>query len=209
MDLDPVDVIRKYYTSSSICKASLHFGGRPLYDICMPRRKMSFVTFGWNVIVWLMLPFVQVATTFDLSDQSKAPKLIAESTWNYEIWKMEVSFSYHTYCLIAVSSWTMELLFFRNPWWWFTSDSFDHFFGCRVMGVFTELRSCHWSFLLRMNERRVWSMFLGFVCVEARLGSGFCSCGGVNSWKMEVSLNCQTMWLNCLSLVSQGVTKKD
>jgi hypothetical protein len=46
MDLDPVDVIRKYYTSSSICKASLHFGGSPLYDICMPRRKMSFVTFG-------------------------------------------------------------------------------------------------------------------------------------------------------------------
>nr|ACG31274.1 DANA2 [Zea mays] len=27
----------------------------------------------------------KVATTFDLSDQSKAPKLIAESTWNYEI----------------------------------------------------------------------------------------------------------------------------
>jgi hypothetical protein len=29
--------------------------------------------------------YVQVATTFDLSDQSKAPKLVAESTWNYEI----------------------------------------------------------------------------------------------------------------------------
>uniref|UniRef100_A0ACD5WER1 Uncharacterized protein n=1 Tax=Avena sativa TaxID=4498 RepID=A0ACD5WER1_AVESA len=27
----------------------------------------------------------KVATTFDLSDQSKAPKLVAESTWNYEI----------------------------------------------------------------------------------------------------------------------------
>jgi hypothetical protein len=27
----------------------------------------------------------KVATTFDMSDQSKAPKLIAESTWNYEI----------------------------------------------------------------------------------------------------------------------------
>uniref|UniRef100_A0A0D9W1K5 Outer envelope pore protein 24, chloroplastic n=1 Tax=Leersia perrieri TaxID=77586 RepID=A0A0D9W1K5_9ORYZ len=27
----------------------------------------------------------KVATSFDLSDQSKAPKLIAESTWNYEI----------------------------------------------------------------------------------------------------------------------------
>ncbi|CAN6280516.1 unnamed protein product [Urochloa humidicola] len=27
----------------------------------------------------------KVATTFDLSDQSKAPKLIAESTWNHEI----------------------------------------------------------------------------------------------------------------------------
>lgn len=29
---------------------------------------------------------LQVAASFDLSDQSKAPKLIAESTWNYEIW---------------------------------------------------------------------------------------------------------------------------
>ncbi|KAL6638296.1 hypothetical protein ACP70R_025868 [Stipagrostis hirtigluma subsp. patula] len=27
----------------------------------------------------------KIATSFDLSDQSKAPKLIAESTWNYEI----------------------------------------------------------------------------------------------------------------------------
>uniref|UniRef100_A0A0E0D9Q6 Uncharacterized protein n=1 Tax=Oryza meridionalis TaxID=40149 RepID=A0A0E0D9Q6_9ORYZ len=30
-------------------------------------------------------PHSKVATSFDLSDQSKAPKLIAESTWNYEI----------------------------------------------------------------------------------------------------------------------------
>lgn len=44
----------------------------------------SFNKDAFNPLLYYAL-LVQVATTFDLSDQSKTPKLIAESTWNYEI----------------------------------------------------------------------------------------------------------------------------
>jgi hypothetical protein len=42
-------------------------------------------TTSFNLTMYGLLLLLQVAASFDLSDQSKAPKLVAESTWNYEI----------------------------------------------------------------------------------------------------------------------------
>jgi hypothetical protein len=88
--------------------------------------------------VRLMLPIVQVATTFDLSDQSKAPKLIAESTWNYEIWlpeaagsslspphKNESTLATHTAWLVYPVLW--NYCFRVGAPWWLISGCVNHF----------------------------------------------------------------------------------
>lgn len=123
--------------------------------------------------------FVQVATTFDLSDQSKAPKLIAESTWNYEIWfclrQQAAPYSDKRWkhpSLITHTSWLVyppELWSYcfplsreGAPWWWLISGSVDHFSTLVPWGEFSlsggRLILWHWN--LRMDEQWVWFIWL-------------------------------------------------
>lgn len=80
----------------------------------------SYLCLRSNIFLWcnisLSFFFLQISASFNLAEQQKYPKLMAESTWNYEIWACSSGFSRVVLSIVFYSQITVviQLIMFNS-----------------------------------------------------------------------------------------------